>query len=469
MKNDLTSLPGDPLGHHSSPPADPLGHRSSPPATSAPGWLRLWWRADRLSLLRGIALTVALISYALLWPRLLEHGPARLIIINIALHLFVTAWLMLVSLGVRSVGSRDVLGAFLLGTFLVPMLVFLPLKPVISRIGPDSDALAVWWVPPMEEFAILAAVSLIAWRLYRQRHRRPGVIDLAVIGWSVGSGYSIHEDALYGRLIADLDSGSFTGAFQGFYGWIFPTFIENNPPYAANVMTYHAGSGLLFGVVLGAALLLRSRVKHIMWLVPVVWLYLTIDHSLGNHLVSNFDMTPWRHLTGAGHVLAVLCIAVALIALLADYSRRKNVTMPLSTMGLGGIVVAARGGPSPLRKLVRVLAAARYHRTRNGAINAIWRDRLRDPDLMALERWALLAYSWPGAQAHEPGVELPHSGSTAPSAAAWPSPPPAPPVTPPPITPAQPSQSAPPATPPPSAWSAPPPVQYPPPESPHGP
>lgn len=141
-------------------------------------------------------------------------------------------------------GLRDVLGAYLLGTFLVPTLVFYPLKPVVNYLGSRSATLAIWWVPPVEETAILGAVSLIAWRLYRQRHRRP-VMDLMLLGWCVGSGASIHEDALYGRLFSDLYGKTISGSFSTAYGWIFPTFSVGYFDDGTGLNTYHAGSGML--------------------------------------------------------------------------------------------------------------------------------------------------------------------------------------------------------------------------------
>lgn len=381
-----------------------------------PGWLRAWWRSDRISLLRTVALIIALISYAFLWPRLIAAGGSGLVLRNIALHLFVTAWLMLVSIGVRSVGSREVLGAYLLGTFLVPTVVFFPLQPVISRIGADSHALGVWWVPPLEEFAILAAVALIAWRLYRQRHRRPGVMDLLVLGWAVGSGYAIHEDALYGRLLANTVSETVSGAFGQMYGWIYPTFGTGHLTGGGGLAIYHAGSGMFYGLVLATALLLRTRVRHIMWIVPVAWLYGTFSHGLHNHQIFSFSLSPWRYLTGTGHVEAVILVAAVPVGLLVDYGRRRTVALRLPPVGLGGVAAAARRGTSTLRRLIRMLAAARYHRGRNAAINAVWRDRLADPDLRTVEMWALVAFST-GSDGYDDGPVAP------PPPAAWPTPP----------------------------------------------
>lgn len=380
--------PGHPQGPYPQYPHPQHPQPPRPPAKE-PSFLRAWWTEDRMSLLRAIGLMIALVSYAFLWPRLISVGGSGLVIRNIILHLFVLAWLMLISIGIRSIGSRDVLGAYLLGAFLVPALVFYPLSPVISRIGSNSSSLGIWWVPPFEESALFAAVSLVAWRLYRQHHRRPGALDMMIIGWSIGSGYSIHEDALYGRLMASFRSQTLSAAFGDTYGWAYPTF---SMPMPGSVTTYHAGSGALFGLVLGTALLLRSRVRRIMWVVPVFLLFSVLDHASYNFEVFR-GPTAWRTIVGHGHVMAVILIVAVPIALLFAYARRNNAPLRLPPAGWLGVAASAGRGTTPLTRIIRLLAVGRYHRGRNAAINAVWRDSLREPDLRSIEKWALVAFS----------------------------------------------------------------------------
>lgn len=385
--------------------------------------LRAAWIADRAGLLRIFALGVAFVSFLFLWPHLVKVGGAGPVLNNIVVHGYVLAWVMLVTIGVRSIGLRDVVPAFFLGMFLVPLIVFVPLGPVVDRLGSGSGALATWWVPPFEEAALLGGTALMAWRLSRRVLRRPGPLDLFVVGWAVGSGYAIHEDALYGRFLANFSGKTLVGAFEGAYGWLFPTFATNSPSVmdSAGPSTYHAGSGATYGLVLGLVILLIRRWPLVWLAVPAAWLALTFSHGLYNHQIWQ-GPSVLRLLTFNGHAEPIVLVLAVPVLLVFAYWRRRRVGDPgLPAFGWRGVREAFRRGGSPLDVVVRLFAYGQYHRGRNGLLNVAWslpQEPL--PPIRGIEAWGRIAFAPPSAYTR-PSEASASSGGTASSDGAAPS------------------------------------------------
>lgn len=395
------------------------------PATRLP-LLRAWWIADRAGLLRAVALVLSAVSFVLLLPGLMKDGGAGFVVNNVVIHLYVLAWLMLATVGVRSIGAREVLTAYFLGTFLVPVVVFVPLIPIVRWLGTGNPALATWWVPPFEEAGLLAGTMLIAWRLCRRPGRLPGVLDLMVVGWSVGAGLAIHEDGMYRRFLPGFDEGgSLAGAFGGPYGAIFPTFYESPWGY---LTTYHAGSGAIFGITVGLVVMFRHRLPLVRWIVPVVWLHATIDHAVYNDHLWN-DTSPLRFLTANGHLQPVVLL-LAVPALLAfEHWRRRRVDLGLPGFGWAGVREAARRGRGFLPKATRLLAYGQYHRARNAALAATWaRPGEPAPAIDRIEAWGRIAFAPASPEAAERSTgEVPsETGHAAPPPPARRAEPPAP-------------------------------------------
>jgi hypothetical protein len=375
-------------------------------AEAAPGRFGLlgaWWRLDRGSLLQFVALVLAVLSFAWLWPSLIDAGGARTVLSNLVVHGYALSVLMLVSVSVRTIGSREVLVAYLTGTFLVPTLVFVTGWPVLASLGSTSRAIAIYWAPPLEETALLVAIALLAWRLSRRPGRAPAMIDLLIVGYAVGSGVAVHEDALYGRLLAGHPNTTLTAAFEGPYAWLFPSFL----PPGSTFGTYHAGSGAAFGIAIGAVILLRRRFPHIIWSLPVVWAYLVGDHWLMNYQAAR-GPTWVRHLFGDGHVLAVALVVAVPALIVVAHLRRRKATLDPPAFGLRSFVDIATYSDGPGDTLVRWLALARYHRTGNAAIVAAWRDPDRPPpDEAGIHAWGYLAL---GRGLFHPPLGAPPSG-----------------------------------------------------------
>jgi hypothetical protein len=69
-----------------------------------------------------------------------------------------------------------------------------------------------------------------------------------ILGFVVGGGFGVHEDALAGRQVA-------AGFDAVGWAWLFPTFQVRPSPF----VLAHAGWGALIGLGIGAASLLRRH------------------------------------------------------------------------------------------------------------------------------------------------------------------------------------------------------------------
>ncbi len=364
------------------------------------GLLRAWWILDRGSLIQTVGLGLSMVSFVLLWPSLLEAdwagpGGAGPVLGNLFLHAYVLGWLLLVTIAVRSIGCREVMIAFFMGVFLVPSFVFVAGWPARQALlSSNPEAIAVYWAPVLEETGLLLALGILTWRLLRRAGRAPGILDLYVLGFAVGSGFAVHEDALYGRLLAGFPTQTVSDAFSGAYGPLFPTFVDTGQTVAgANIgfYTYHAGHGAFFGLVIGIIVLLYRRYWWVVFLLPAAWLYAVVEHGVSNAQLSRGPLAL-RHLFAGGHLIAVLLVLVVPTLLVIAYLRRARTPIEPPAIGLFGLRDIAKHADGIGDTLVRWIAFARYHRTRNAAINAAWRR----PDVpvsgWGIDGWGRLAF-----------------------------------------------------------------------------
>lgn len=326
------------------------------------------WRHSRANLIRTIALLMSVVVFLALLPSLAQVGGPGPLAMNLATHAYVLAWLMLLTLPVRSIGSREVLVAFFLGMFLIPGFVFLIGTPIRSWLADDPHTLAIIWAPLLEETGLLLAVAILAFRLVRRSAGPPGLADLFVLGFAVGAGYAIHEDALYGRFQPGWHT-TFATVFDGAYGWAYPTFSDMTFGFS----TYHGAHGAFLGLAVAIAVLLVSRARWVAAVVPVAWAYSVVDHAAANWQVSYGDV--WFGVAVAnGHAIALVVLLAPAVLLVVELVRRRRSTVPLPTPTIWLVVNLVRYSGGPLDAAARLLMAAGYHRTRNAMTNAAWRE-----------------------------------------------------------------------------------------------
>jgi RsiW-degrading membrane proteinase PrsW (M82 family) len=373
--------------------------------------LRAWWQVDRTAVIRLGGLSLALVSAVALWPSLIRVGGAAPLVGNIVVHLYVLSWMMLASFTVRTIGVREVLVAFLLGVFVVPSLVFVPGTPVLDWLGATSPVIAVYWAPLLEETALLLVVGLLAWRYTRRAGRAPGLADLFVGGFAVGAGAAIHEDALYGRLLASFPSTEIGPAFERTYSVLYPTF---GPPLytvagePTGLYSYHAGHGAYFGLLVGIVILLHRRHAWVWWILPVGWAYGALEHGLANLQLQTGPLAI-RAAVGDGHVFAVLLVLAAPAVIVLDHRRRRHAPHAIVAVDRTRIRAAGQRAAGVVDRISRFGALLRHHRNRNAAAYdaARRREPVRlDPQLDTV--W--LRFALADAASLQPSVSEPPTG-----------------------------------------------------------
>ena len=186
--------------------------------------------------------------------------------------------LLVLGLPLRSLPARRVLALGMTGFFAIPLLVGLT-TPLLLQWAGDGNLGPAILVPVVEE--TLKAVPLLL--VFRAEHRNPirslTALDLTLVGLAVGAGFTVHEDALWDRLLV--------GGVEGPFGWLAPYVVL----FPVEVVG-HTGWTLLVGAGLGLWLVHRRRVPYA-WVAPVLGFTLAVvDHAAVNWR-GDLDARAW--------------------------------------------------------------------------------------------------------------------------------------------------------------------------------
>lgn len=279
------------------------------PATTAPrsgsggalAVVRRAWRAvrdPRYTLVQRLAfgLPLLLVAVAVAGVPGVDWG---LRVRHAWLHLFVVGWFLLVSYGLRTAGFREVVRFWVTGFFPVALVTYALTEPVESLIG-TGNLQTGFLVPVVEE--VVKALPLLLWTtLLRPTHRHGTLSDFWLLGFAIGAGFSFHEDALYGRLVA-------SGFEDGLTGTLFPIFLTGS-----QFVITHAGWTALAGLGVGVFSLYRRRPWG--WMVGLGLLAVPIlDHAAVNWRGTGSGLI--RTIVADGELGAVL-LTLSVIACLA--------------------------------------------------------------------------------------------------------------------------------------------------------
>lgn len=159
-------------------------------------------------------------------------------------HLWTLALLLAISWRVRSVSLPTVATYWFTGMFSSVLIVHLLSGP-LTALSDGVDGMN-WIVPALEELA-KALPLVLAVVLGRKLWRHPGLSDLIILGFAVGSGYAFHEEVLWGRVAGTglgLDIGLLVPSVMRFDG----TYVVGDAVWTA-----------LVGLAIGLFLLHRRR------------------------------------------------------------------------------------------------------------------------------------------------------------------------------------------------------------------
>ncbi len=357
----------------------------------------------------GLVLAAAVFLWQLPYFR---RGGEEALLFNVWYHLYALAWLLVITALGRTLPLRVLAVAFFVGVFLSMAVALAIGFPLADLLGTRNRLFDSVLVPILEESAKGLPIFLFFWFLARRGTWQPSMTDGLLLGFLVGAGFALHEDAMYRR---SFGSG-FTLTDLLF---IFPTVDDHRLIGEGRQFGfYHSQWTALVGLSIGAAYFFRRRFR-LSWLLPAVAFgVVVLDHARVNHAAGELsggilrgsatsDLLASVTLDGRLPVLLLLAGIVAAIVsevvVLRRVARRDYLFKGIS---LAMLLAWLRSGSAA--GLRRVQAARAYIRTRRSVHYALWgapaggiapeRVAGMGLTLMRLGERAGLAFEEPGAQ-----------------------------------------------------------------------
>jgi RsiW-degrading membrane proteinase PrsW (M82 family) len=292
---------------------------------------------------------------------------------NVWYHAYVLIWLLVITALGRTLPLRVLAAAFFVGMFPAMAVVLGIGFPLAGMLGTGSRLFDSVLVPVLEESAKSLPVLLFFWFLARRGTWQPSMTDGLLLGFLVGAGYALHEDAMKSHVFGS----GFDGSELGF---IFPTIQDERVRGVGRVFSfYHAEWTALMGLSIGAAFFFRQRFR-LSWLIPVAALaVIWLDHGGLNYMIheagggiSGVLRAPVLHGRLPVYLLlaGIVASVVTEVRLLRTMARRDYLFKGISMTTLLSWLRA--GGVAGLR---RIQAVREYIRTRRSIHYALWRAR----------------------------------------------------------------------------------------------
>ena len=228
----------------------------------------------RWELIWRVATALTLLIFLWQWPFFVGDGRGGFDLGRVwgyaVNHLYVLAWMLLVTSFTRTLPLRSVAAFWFVGVFPVMAVILLITRPIDALLG--GGELASSFLGPVIEDLIkpLPVLAFFAYRVWR-RNWQLSASDGLLLGFVVGAGTAFHEDAAYDRVWGD-----------GFgdnepFGLLLPTLGSSR----SDLLPGHDVLTALVGVAIGIAFLYR-RYRYA-WVLPVaVWLIVVAEHITGN-------------------------------------------------------------------------------------------------------------------------------------------------------------------------------------------
>lgn len=325
-------------------------HTESPPRQH-PIWNAL--RNHPLLLLPIAGFIVSVISFLTIVIPVIVAGQGKALTTNLIAVWYVLAWMLLITVSVRTIGVRQLVTMFFAGFFLSTMVSFLLARPVLDRFG-STDVTGALWVATLEELAKALPLMLTLWAYTRRRGQAHGISDLVLMGAAIGGGMTVHEDLLYGRSLSP--GSSLFAPFEGAWGVVFPVMVTGWGP----TMAGHVGWGAIIGLGLALASVYRKHRALSLCFALVPLCIAIIDHAAWN--AQGSLAAPLATLS-LQHTLAVaVFVAASPLALIYDVLRRRHQPPELPPPGLKMHRTALSQDRDPWRVLLNFFALGHYRR-----------------------------------------------------------------------------------------------------------
>ncbi len=238
-------------------------------------------RARVLALVSNTGLAIAGVTVLATLPHLTQRAGIGTFTANLVALLWTLAILTAVAGPVRTLGWRAVVGAGMTGFLALTALAGLLGRPVVAALGTSSLLAVVVWVPLIEELSKAIPVAFVAFVALRRTALRPSALDLMLVGAWSGAGFTLYENAMYGR-------GGFHLADVPVISLVFPNEMTRPVLDWTVVQAGHLVYSALIGLGVGLALLYRRRIPRPGLVLLAAFLAAFLEHATMNAL----DLLP---------------------------------------------------------------------------------------------------------------------------------------------------------------------------------
>ena len=339
----------------------------SPPPQSAATQLRQSLIGTPAAAILHGSLLLAAILFLLSVPYFTRGGSEEFFE-DVFQHAYVFVWLMVVTVLGRTLSLRMLAAFFFLGTF-SSILIGQWIGNFLGDTFGRERVFDSFLVPLLDETITASAIALVFWVLVR-RGWQPSITDGLMLGFVLGAGMAIHEDALYQRVYGD-------GLGEGGLNLLFPTNGTQSTLSRVEVYGFfHAGWASLTGLAIGATFMLR-RFRWAPLIAIAAFVLVVFDHGIGNFIILN------RSLEGAGLLwtlnldgrlpvyLLIIGIAAAVVGEVLIQRRFARADRTFPGLSLGSILGGLPGG---LAGLLLVQSRRIYVRARRALHFLLWAD-----------------------------------------------------------------------------------------------
>ncbi len=275
------------------------------------------------------------------------------------------AWMLLVTTFTRTLPLRTLAAFFFVGVFTVMAVDLAIARPIHALVG--RGPLASSYLSPLIEELVkpLPVVGYLAYCMWR-RAWRPSATDGLLLGYVVGAGFGIHEDAAYGRVWGE--------GFGRGWSMLFPTIAD----FRGGTLPYHDVMNASVGLALGIAFLYRRY--RAVWAVPaVVWLLVLAEHVTGNLRDISGRAPGWasfiRGFLREGELIMPVLVAGIVVAVVLEWRILRSIARqdPLfPEIPVMSFVNALR--PRTTSGLRRLQAMRVYARSRRSVYYTVWSE-----------------------------------------------------------------------------------------------
>ena len=247
--------------------------------------------------LAGIAVGCIAVISAL--PTVTRNGGSQLFVEDVATFGWSLLLLTVAAAPVRTLNWRTFAGLGVTAFLGLIAVVRAVVRPIVLDLG-DNPVGPALIGPLIETVVELTPVTLIALLVAHRRPARASALDLVLLGGSIGAGYAINENTLFGR-----GGGHWDAARP--LSFVSPASTAVSDPWTlqAGHLVWAAFGAL--GIAITA--LYRHRLRFARWAAPLAIALVLAEHVSGNLAVLRPDsdlLTLLRVITANGCASVVL-------------------------------------------------------------------------------------------------------------------------------------------------------------------